>query len=733
MTLEEKLDYIEKGFTEAQIEELDKGLTKGEPIDLYCRTDLMPQQMYQIRMGVEQGLDMSPYARPEYDWFQLEEIREGLLLGLSVEKYDSVDISSEKMHQMRRGLEDGMDLSDFLKYDADIIRELRKALLSKVDIITYVEQGYEAEQLYEIRLAAEEGLDVFNYLDIEYRAVALREIIDGLREGVDVEPYAKTFYSWSQMEQIRLGIISQVDISYYASPLYDRYQMEEIRKGLQAGLEVDEYTSLMYPASEMRRIRLELEETGKKADNSGHAPTPEELEAANRDGILINISDDDMTAFICVNPTAYGNITRKDILRSLRVLGVTQNIDARLVDDFLAGKHLGERLPIATGRSPIDGEDGYYEYFFETEKTRAPKVLPDGSVDFQNTQWYEQVKRGQKLAYYHSAGKGEPGSTVTGKKISSKRGKELPTLRCKGVVIQPDKKTYVADTDGRVELSGNKMEVSRIISLTDVNQATGNVEFEGNVLISGNVSNGVSIHAGGDVIIDGYVENCEIKAKGDVILRQGVNGGGTGVIEAGGSVEGKFFESVKVKAGKNISVNYCLNSNIYSEDTITIFGKKGLILGGTVFAARDIKAGNVGNEVGLKTIIRMGVSDAMKLEQRKVDSMLVDLENKLLVLNKGQQDFQDKYPAEIRNAMDMYIKIENAIYTLSLEKEEALERKERITKQIVNTAEAMLTVTGNLYENVLIEIDGKRVISTRAKNVTVKRVDNRVGIFQNVK
>ena len=720
--------YLQEGFTSAQIDEIEAGVADGLNTVVYAKKELMPQQMYQLRLGLAHGVDMHKYADPEYEWFQLEEIRLGLEEGLDVSKYDSVELPSTKMHQMRRGLQDGMDLSDFLKYRAEVMREIRKGLVSHVDLLSYVEEGYYADQLEVMRLAAEEGLDIFSYVDIDLQAVAIEEIVDGLRQNLDVEIYAKPCYTWMQMEELRLGLMSGVDTSYYSSPLYNRRQMKEIRLGLEDGLEVTEYNSLMYPSNEMRRIRKSLLD---ERASGRIAASGDENEADNKLGVTVDISNDDMTAYIVVSAAAYGNITKKDITRTLRFAGVTKNIDMRLIDDFLAGRHLGERMPIATGRVPVDGQDGYYEYFFNTVVDRTPKLLPDGSVDFQNTDWYEHVKRGQKLAYYHAAGKGEPGHSVTGKPIPPKRGKELPPLRCKGVVISEDKRTYIADCDGRVDVQGNMLEVSKILQLKDVNKATGNVSFDGNVLISGTVSNGVMINAGGDVIIDGFVEKCFIRAKGDVILRKGVNGGGEGAINAGGSVEGKFFESVRVTAEKSITVNYCLNSDIYSGDSITVFGKKGLILGGTVFAARDLKVGNVGNEMDVRSIIKLGVSDKVKEEQRRVESQLYDLENKLMVLEKGQRDFQAKFPAEIRNAMEMYIKIENAIYTISIEKEELINKKNEIMRQIANTADAMMTVTGNLYNNILIEIDNKRIVSTRATNVTVKKIDNRVGIFQN--
>ena len=722
--------FLKEGFTEAQIEEIDKGMNSNIPFELYANKSLMSQQMYQIRLGLENGVDMAPYVDPEYNWFQLEEIRLGLEEKLDVSKYDFKDLNSRKMHQMRRGLEEGMDLSDFLKFEDDVMKEIRHALMDKIDIINFAESGYDAGQLVHIRTAIKEGLDIQQYLTVEFRGVTVSEIVQGLRDNVDVEVYAKPCYTWAQMEQIRLGLLSQIDVSYYTSPLYDRYQMKEIRLGLEEGLEVDEYTSLMYPAADMRRIRKELSELGRTKDASENSEG-ETIQDENADKITVTISNDKMTAYIRVARHAFGQITRKDILRTLRYAKITQNIDPRMVDNLLAGKHLGETVQIAIGKYPVDGENGWYEYFFDTSRKRMPKILDDGSVDFQNIDWYSEVKKDQKLAYYHSAGKGEPGHTVTGDRIAPKRGKELPALRGKGFYTSQDKKTYFASTDGRVEVVGNKLEVSQIVLLQDVNMSTGNIRFDGNINITGNVSNGVTIEAGGDVIIGGFVENCNIIAGGDVIIKKGANLNGTGCIVAGGTIEAKFFETAKVRAGVSIKAGYVLNSDLYCDGTIDVLGKKGLILGGTVFAAKEIRVTNLGNELGVRTIVKLGVSDEMRKTKRDIDNKLLDLENKLIVLNKGQRDFQDKYPAEIRNAMEMYIQIENALYTLGLEKNELLEAQTKIMQKIANTADASVMINGTLYDNILFDIDDKKVLSTRSKNVMVKKVNERAVIIGN--
>lgn len=729
MDTQERAYYYEQGYSDAQIDELSVGKNAGLDISVYEDPKLSSMQMYQLRLGLESGLNMRPYADGSFDWFQIEEIRKGLEDGLDVSRYAKPDMSSECMQEMRLGLSENMDLSDYIRYGAGVMQQIRTAFSFKIDVTNYAVKGYDANQIKEIRLALAEGLDIHQYLEPEFRAVSISEIAQGLRDGVDVEIYAKPDYTWTQMREIRLGLLGQLDISYYQSPLFDRYQMEQIRLGLEDGLEVDEYASHMYPAHIMASIRKELLQTGVRKNE--YELSADEANAQNKDGIFIQISEDQMTAFLRFDKSKFGITTRKDILRSLRVLGITQNIDPRMLDDLLSGKHLNELVKIASGRPAVDGSNGYYEYFFEVRKERKPKMNEDGSVNFQDIEWCEEVKKDQKLAYYHSAGNGEAGATVTGKRIAPKKGRELKGLRCKGVHVLEDKKTYIADFDGQVELSGFLLEVSQTLRVPEVTLSTGNIRFEGNVEVMGDVTNGTKIEAGGDVIINGFVEGATIETRGNVILAKGVNGGGRGVINAEGSVEGQFFESVNVRAGGDIKINYSLHSNIYSDASITVFGRKGVILGGTVFAANSIKVNSLGNASNVKSIIKLGISDAMRNEMREIEEKSAEIDKELMILDKAKNDMEAKFPPEVRDIMEMYIKVGNAIYTLDIQKTELGERKEELQKKMDKCMDAELVVTGIMYDGNIVDIDGKKLITSEVRNVTVKRIENRVGVFQN--
>ena len=286
--------------------------------------------------------------------------------------------------------------------------------------------------------------------------------------------------------------------------------------------------------------------------------------------------------------------------------------------------------------------------------------------------------------------------------------------------------------DGRIELTDNNIEISKMVEFQEVSLATGNIRFDGNVYVKGNVGDGTTIAASGDVVVDGFVEAATIVAGGNVILRKGMNASGSGSITAGGNIEGKFFEAVVLKAGNDIHANYCMNCEAHADGEMVIFGRNGSVVGGAVYVVKQLSAQNIGNRAGILTRINVGVSEKMRREQREVEDKLRDNKMELMILQNAQADFQAKYPAEIRNTMEMYLKIDNAIFTKNKIIDDLMIRKEAIEKNIANTMTSCIVCSGDLFEGVLIDINGRKLKSNYAKNVTIRVSEGKIVLFANL-
>lgn len=731
--MNEMVKVLEKeGFSKNQIDEILKGKECGIDVAVYAKKEFMAIQMQQIRLGLIQGLQVEKYAKPEYDWFQMEEIRKGLEAGIDISKYAFPEISYDRMQQIRLGLEDNMDLYDYRNLDAGVLKQLRLALKKSVQIVPYIVSRYDAEQLEAIREALEKGIDVKPWVRKEYRGIALREIFIGLQNGLDVSAYADIRYNWQQMREIRLGIEHMVDIERYKSVFYSGKQMMEIRLGLEDGLDVSYYCSPMYTASEMhkRRIFLEenptvlLEEKIEKTDGAGSLKLDADIEKY----YTVTISEDETEAYIEVHgsPDKYNRI---DIVKLLQEKGITYGIKYDVIDNLLSQNRLLKPLLIATGKKMMDGKDGWYEYFFRTEIAHIPKQLEDGNVDYRDVEWIETVEKGQKIAFYHDAELGEDGITITGKILPAKRGREKNILTGKGFKRLADGKTYVALLHGIVTLQGYQLNVSELLVVNEVNMATGNIEYDGNVLVEGNVSSGARIKATKDIVVKGFVETAQIVSGGNVFLQNGMNGSGSGSIRAAGDVIGYFFEGAEIYAGGNIQGDYFFNSSLYSQGQVKAVGKKGTIAGGNVCAESGLVANNLGNMAGLNTYIRLGSIERIREKEKKLNELIDSVNQELYVFQNAHRELERKFSPEIRNTMDIYLKIESAIYTKEKQLERIFYDKKQLEDEVDRSVAVNAIVKGKLYEGVTFEIDGIRWKSKGIHSVILKKAGNRIAIF----
>jgi uncharacterized protein (DUF342 family) len=731
MTDDERKRLAAEGYTIDQIDEIRLGEDAGLDVSVYEDKDYFAIQMRQIRQGLLDGVDVSRYADPKFDWFQMEEIRKGLLSGVDVDKYGSLTVSYDRMRQVRIGLEQGIDLSKYIKLSAGIICQVREAFIAKVNISDYIKDGYDPEQLEEIRTFLAKGVSAKEYLSVEYRALAIRQICQGIEMGLDVSVYAKTYLNWRQMQEIRIGLETRINVSEYENPLYSWQQMREIRLGLEEGLDVSLYKSFMYTAADMKEKRLLLEKrvaTDAAAIYGEHGGNafPESL---SFDDFTISVAKDEMEAYVTVHGNTPMPIKKSEIMKALRQEGVSFGIDEDVVDNLVNGSYNELTLKVARGQKPVDGADGWYELFFRTNVERTPKLLPDNSVDYQNIEWFEVVKKGQKIAFYHAASEGTAGRNIRGAVLPARKGKEQRVLAGRGFAVEPDGRTYTALTDGRIEFVGGRIDISKVLVVDDSAVSNCNINFDGSVYIKGNVGNGIRIEATENIIIEGHVEGATIECGGDVFIQKGMNAGGEGYVRSAGSIVGRYFEYARIHASKDIKADYFLGCQIYAEGQIQAAGVKGSIMGGTGCAIAGITADSIGNHAGIATFLKLGINDSIINQMKSIDGSIAAVDEELKILKNAHAELTKKYPSEMRNTMEIYLKVENAIYTKEMESKKLQESKRQLEEDMAKMQEGRIVVNNTLYEGVVMELNGVRWNSKEVKSVTIKNVGKRVAVY----
>src|SRR5690606_8653815 len=128
-----------------------------------------------------------------------------------------------------------------------------------------------------------------------------------------------------------------------------------------------------------------------------------------------------------------------------------------------------------------------------------------------------------------------------------------------------------------------------------VDNKVGNIDFNGSVMVRGNVLNGFRIKASGDVEVKGIVEGGYIENTGDVIVKQGIQGYNRLTINTKGSVTTKFVENAVLNVGGNVTPEAIMHSEVSSKGNVTVLGKRGLIVGGICRARKEIRANIIGS------------------------------------------------------------------------------------------------------------------------------------------
>lgn len=264
---------------------------------------------------------------------------------------------------------------------------------------------------------------------------------------------------------------------------------------------------------------------------------------------VIRINNDRMEAFIML-PTVEEeyHYTVDEVLEAVNRNGVIYGINCETISDMVEKRLMGREVLFAKGKPAVDGADGYFDFYFDSDLNHRPTVKSDGSVDYWSVHSVEVVKKGQTIANYCEPVAGEDGIDVLGRVIAAKKGKGLPPLVGRGFDKSVDGLTYTAAIDGKIERHKNRIIILPILEINgDVDVGTGNIDFVGDVVIHGSVKTGARIRAAKSITIDGVCEGCVLEAGNDLILRNGMIGMGKARIIVKGNLFAKFMEYTDVE------------------------------------------------------------------------------------------------------------------------------------------------------------------------------------------
>ncbi|MFW5960364.1 MAG: DUF342 domain-containing protein, partial [Chitinivibrionales bacterium] len=425
--------------------------------------------------------------------------------------------------------------------------------------------------------------------------------------------------------------------------------------------------------------------------------------------VVVEVSYDKMEAFVSVQGT--GEVSNDDIARAL----LSNDVEFGYIEDnikYIAAHNIKDKkVKVAEGRPVKQGRDGSAEIMIDISKVGKPRLLQNGRVDFKDINSIINVNKGDPLMRIHPAVYGKNGYNVLGEAIYPEKVEEASVEIGPGAVFSPDNENLVvAGLRGAVFLGqNNSVEVRSVKTVKgNVDYSTGNIKFNGELIINGRVLSGFTLDAEGDVVVKEGVENASVRSAQNIRIYKGAVGKKGDVIEAGGDISVKYTEGISMKAGSSIVIDKsAVHATLVAEYEISAEE----IVGGMVTAGRVIRADTIGTEKEVKTLLDLQYS-------RRLEQDIKGLEDSVGVVEEERNTLADKMHTLVKNGMNRdgellgsdeeYLEKLRKMYKDLLDREDTiiskLEKRRRDLREIGST---VTIYAGTVYPNTVIRTGGK--------------------------
>lgn len=440
--------------------------------------------------------------------------------------------------------------------------------------------------------------------------------------------------------------------------------------------------------------------------------------ASDIDGYCkIRISNDKMTVYADIfPPRGEGKfISFEEFINQLKknnvVSGIKEEIIRQYIDEMKnTGSELNNIL-VAEGSQPVNGKDAFIEYFYQKENLHQDfTILPDGRIDYHTKANIPVVMKGALLARITDATNGTDGFDVTGKILKAVDGVVPVLVAGENVSLSKDKKEFVAECDGQVVLNDKIINVFQCFYVEgDVDYRSGNIDFNGNVIIKGVVREGFEVKATGDITVMKDVESANVVSGRDLIVYGGIICRGNNYkMICGRDLIVSHLQNATVEVQRDIIIgNSCVQSNVYCNGKMIIKKQKGTIIGGIVYAMEGIEAKNIGTDFGAKTEVVVGndyllqktANELKKIieiyveNQKKIDTVLLPFINKIKNNIAIAMDKKDRLSIIVQKRKKIIKNISMLEYKLK-----------HVESQISTNVSAIIKVNETIFADVVVRI-----------------------------
>lgn len=376
------------------------------------------------------------------------------------------------------------------------------------------------------------------------------------------------------------------------------------------------------------------------AKNADSLEEQTELIGEIRDAdIKVEIADNQLSAeLIILSPFAGTTPSRDELFEILNQQGVVRGVSKKRIDSLLldvstAPSGCEFKNVIAKGLPAKDGKPSAVKPLFPNalERILQPQDAGDNKVDMRNLGDILCVQANAIVARRHPPTIGRIGFTVSGKPLLPKEGEWRNIKLGVNTAINPSNENeIIATVTGQPKFTKGTMAVIDTFESKGVNVGTGNIHYEGAVIVNGDVTESMQIVAKGDVTINGFVESATIESGGDIIITEGAMGKMNEEdckLIARGSVFVQHGQGLDIVTKKNLNVRKQLAySRVKCAGTVTIGEQDnpmGSLFASSLQIGSTLYAGTVGAVSG--SALNIDFTESVNQLNTRYDSVLASL------------------------------------------------------------------------------------------------------------
>ena len=492
----------------------------------------------------------------------------------------------------------------------------------------------------------------------------------------------------------------------------------------------DQVKEIMFALSEA------LEQIETEEDTKGLSLETDTIAEAIDASAEVEISNDKLEAILTITPAEGGkHISQIDAENLLKEAGVTYGVDNSKLQSLLShAQQIANQESchetVAFAKMPVKGIDAQFIPLVDTanERILKPKLRPDGSVDMLDLGDLPTVREDAPLMQKELPTEGEKGINVCWEFLAPEPGNDLDYKPGPGTKISEEDQLILLSTiSGQPNLQDRGMKVDDAVQVKAVDLHTGHLTLDANLLVKGDIGEGMKVRCEGDITVGGVIESADVRAKGNIIIGKGILGRTTDhsakikdytvSVKAGGTLSAMFASYAKLDADDDIMIaEQLLHCDTTSRGKVLVGNEKTVgsqIVGGITRSSVGIQTDILGAPAGVFTQFDLSGPFDLKHYEIAVNHSIVDGKNHLL---DNMRDACSKFMSlPMTDARNGHIdKIKNTI--LYLENEiQSLEERDQLLQDESEKLCHGLTVRAKrkIQPNIVVRIGHSQFKTTR--------------------